>query len=145
MTSKSIIKICSFFDTRQFDIECISTTCIKSESHEEIQRFIFSLASLSDSLCSIEMNYQFEIRMLSRNEIFWKHIGRLKYLRVISLKYCGLSSSSTIGFGSVITRLDYLEDLDVEGNPIEALGAFYLLSDHIKIKKWIFKNCSIDK
>jgi hypothetical protein len=144
LTSKNIIKLNSFLDTRISEIEEIKTTSINSESHEEIQRFIFALSSLSNSLTILEIHHQFELAMLSRNKIFWRQLCRLKYLRVISLKYCGLSSESTIGFGAMITRLNYLEEIDVEGNPIEALGAFYLLSDHIKIKKWIFRNCSID-
>ena len=39
----------------------------------------------------------------------------------------------------ILPKLKSLESIDLEGNPIEANGALYLLEDSKKLKRWGFR------
>ena len=50
-----------------------------------------------------------------------------------------LNAKSAKYLAEILPKLKSLESIDLEGNPIEAKGALYLLGDSKKLKRWGFR------
>ena len=50
-----------------------------------------------------------------------------------------LNTKSAKYLAEILPKLKSLESIDLEGNPIEAKGALYLLGDSKKLKRWGFR------
>ena len=113
------------------------------------------------TLETITIKYQMDQCIISNR--FWIGIKTFEALKDLTIQYWWVFSLVDIFFltnvtfqsqlnektakhiAEAIPKLKSLETIDLEGNPIDAKGAYYLLGDSKKLKRWGFRWVNISQ
>jgi len=95
------------------------------------------------TLETITIKYQMDRCLMSNR--FWAGIQKFEVLKELTIQYSQLNAKTAKHLGVILPKLKALVSIDLEGNPIEAEGALYLLGDSKRLKRWGFRNCCLDR
>jgi len=141
LNTDAVKGITGLFDTQKYGIRALSIVDSNFPSNDLQQSLFYSIRNIP--IENLQIRHQ--TGLLSESTIFWKCFSVCSHLTDLTLAYCELTHLSCVCLATTLKKFPSLANLDLEGNPIETTGAFVLLEEPVKMKRWGFRNCQIDR